>query len=180
MTFAAESAGVISLLREGSVLLHLNVSSNSPDHVGFSHLFWMVGMSKLEKFDAVVDMTQEWIRAPTRCLLFVLANPLLQRLNAKGATFGTDFEEGEVAQESPLNRAIMGHPLLRAFFLYPKHYRLAPDRPTATWTCLLYHALTRENLGGEEQVPSFTRVMQERDISKWAGLMLVYSNKQLN
>ena len=61
-----------------NVLRHLNVSSNAPDLLGYAHLFWMAGRFKLETFDAVIDLTREGIRAPTRLLLFVLAKHFMQ------------------------------------------------------------------------------------------------------
>ena len=78
MVFAPESSGVNLLWKdrweEESVLHHLNISSNTPDLLGYVHLFWMVGKSRLETLDAAMD----GIHAPTRLLLFFLANQFLQ------------------------------------------------------------------------------------------------------
>ena len=70
MVFTPQSSGVNLLWRdrweEKSVLRHLNISSNTPDLLGYVHLFWMAGRSRLENFDAAMD----GIHAPTRLLLF--------------------------------------------------------------------------------------------------------------
>ena len=168
--------------KEGSVLWHLNMCSNATDLLGFVHLFWMAGRSKLETLD-MANMTQQWMCAPTWLLLFVLANRVLRQLDMRGAIFGTGVDEREVALRSPLSRAITVHPLLHAFFLDPKQYRSAPDRPNTTWTHLLYRALTNEDLGGEGKMVSsfsFSLAMQEREITEWAGLMTAYSSKRLD
>ena len=57
MALDPESAGVLSLWKEGSVFWHLSVSSNATDLLGFAHLFWVAGRSKVEILDAA-NMTQ--------------------------------------------------------------------------------------------------------------------------
>ena len=79
MVFAPESVDSLWKDRweDKSVLRHLNVSGNAPDLLGYTHLFWMAGRSRLETFDAAMDLTHEGICAPTRLLLFGLANRFL-------------------------------------------------------------------------------------------------------
>ena len=58
MMFAPGSKGVLSLWKEGSVLWYLTMSSNAFDLLGFVHLFWIAGKSKLETLDAVTTTRQ--------------------------------------------------------------------------------------------------------------------------
>ena len=106
------------------MLRHLNVSSNVPDLVGYAHLFWMAGRSRLETFDVATDMTQEGICAHTRLLLFVLENRSLQWLDVWGTIFGIGFDYGEMDFNSRLSRAITNHPSLHALFWIPIISRL--------------------------------------------------------
>ena len=147
--------------KDGSVLHHLNVSSNAPDLVGYASLFWMAGRSRLETFDAEIDLTWEGIHAPTRILSFVLAIPPLQQLDVMVMIFGMGFEEGDVALDSALSMAITNHPSLRVLFLDPNNCRSPPNRPVSAWTGVLTPAITKKNLGCQDQVPIFMLVIQE-------------------
>ena len=55
----------------------------------------MASRLHLETFDTTTDMTREDIRAPTRLLLFVLANSSLQQLDMSGMILGIGMDMGE-------------------------------------------------------------------------------------
>ena len=82
MVFTPQSSGVNLLWKDRwedkSVLRHLNVSGIAHDLLGYAHLFWAVGGSRLETYDAAMNLTKEGIQAPIRRLLFVLVNRFLQ------------------------------------------------------------------------------------------------------
>ena len=112
-------------------------------------------------------MTREGICAPTRFLLFVLSNRFLQQLDVRGTIFGMGFNERDMNFDSPLSRAITNHPSLHALLLDPNHFRTQHKGPVSPWTRLLTHAITKTDVGGQNQDHPFTVVIQPWDIARW-------------
>ena len=97
-------------------------------------------------------MTREGIHAPTRLLLFTLANSSLQWLDVRETIFGIGMDNGEMDLDSCLSMAITNHPSLRALFD-------SGMGPVLAWTRLLSHAITKTDMGGQGQEPLFLLVM---------------------
>ena len=167
MLFNIGTPAAFLLWKEDSPLRHLNVSHNIPTIENLTSLFWKVGLSNLQTFDAA--MTEYPARhVPARLLTFLLSNHALERADLRGIRFcSMPFADPELEPDGPIGRDFAAHPSLKSIFFDKDMFWARQTGIAPLWTRLFYWVLTGDTIGGPPPPLDQNLVIPITEYNRW-------------